>query len=720
MATNFPISLDNLTNPTPTDDVSLVIHSAQHINSNDAIESIQAKLWITWSLVTSSVEYKINAIENLNYITNIATGFNRRNSNTIWVIELSPDGTTIYGINSDWTTYTNISWNFANGTAFQTLATARTLAIFPESWQTSFDVYVLWVRYNKTDLETLVFTNTSWRKVASYNSSWVLTEYLTITYEIFTGTAFVSVVYWNAVTQELVLFWDERHGIEMDGSTHYYEHFSEGARYISWLWLNWLSVGSWVYTSISSGVIFDEDIINNIPTQTNSPFRYIDGTIWRIDADGLDLASMGTTYPYYNEDTGGGIFQLTEIWNNNYCLIHFLATNDKIYPISKVLWQDEYTTINLAREGALTEVQNLIIAGLPSPEFHLIGTVIVDSDWNLVLNSEWNTFIDWREEKITWNWWTSGITTLHADLIDTTTNWHPASIISVSATPTSYTPTTSFVEGHLSGIDTELATFVDKSSSETIEWEKTFTNAMVINLDGKDSNPLTIDPSGTQRALNIVQTNLNQTSSDFVYIDIQTSGSTGTALTVKNAWSWNVLSLASTGSWRALSVYKNGDWPAIFINGAGITSAATFDIDATDYTSIPTNGAFKFSTNTKWMELLVYSTTDDGWALYFDVDRPNLILKRNSTSRGANMQIWNQNWTSWFYSSWWTELQIKARLTTSCDTDVGAFGTNTALNGDSYMKIWAYYIWVDATGDLRIKSTAPTTDTDGTIVGTQS
>lgn len=31
----------------------------------------------------------------------------------------------------------------------------------------------------------------------------------------------------------------------------------------------------------------------------------------------------------------------------------------------------------------------------------------------------------------------------------------------------------------------------------------------------------------------------------------------------------------------------------------------------------------------------------------------------------------------------------------------------------------SYYLWVDATGDLRIKSGAPTFDTDGTVVGTQ-
>jgi hypothetical protein len=49
------------------------------------------------------------------------------------------------------------------------------------------------------------------------------------------------------------------------------------------------------------------------------------------------------------------------------------------------------------------------------------------------------------------------------------------------------------------------------------------------------------------------------------------------------------------------------------------------------------------------------------------------------------------------------------------------YGTHT------FKGTWAYPIylgtnavWVDATGDLRIKSSAPTTDLDGTIVGTQS
>ena len=48
MATNYPNSLDILINPTPTDTLNstVVPHSDQHANANDAIEAIQTVLGI--------------------------------------------------------------------------------------------------------------------------------------------------------------------------------------------------------------------------------------------------------------------------------------------------------------------------------------------------------------------------------------------------------------------------------------------------------------------------------------------------------------------------------------------------------------------------------------------------------------------------------------------------------------------------------------------------
>ena len=63
MTTNFPSSLDSLTNPTPSDDMSLVSHSSQHANVNDAVEALQAKVGVDSSAVTTSHDYKIAQLE---------------------------------------------------------------------------------------------------------------------------------------------------------------------------------------------------------------------------------------------------------------------------------------------------------------------------------------------------------------------------------------------------------------------------------------------------------------------------------------------------------------------------------------------------------------------------------------------------------------------------------------------------------------------------------
>jgi hypothetical protein len=59
MATNFPSSLDSLTNPTSSDPLNSPSHSAQHANANDAIEALQAKVGVDSSAVTTSLDYKV-------------------------------------------------------------------------------------------------------------------------------------------------------------------------------------------------------------------------------------------------------------------------------------------------------------------------------------------------------------------------------------------------------------------------------------------------------------------------------------------------------------------------------------------------------------------------------------------------------------------------------------------------------------------------------------
>ena len=70
MATNFPTSLDSLTNPTTGNPLSSPSHAGQHADANDAIEALEAKVGANGSAVTTSHDYKIAALEANNSVTN--------------------------------------------------------------------------------------------------------------------------------------------------------------------------------------------------------------------------------------------------------------------------------------------------------------------------------------------------------------------------------------------------------------------------------------------------------------------------------------------------------------------------------------------------------------------------------------------------------------------------------------------------------------------------
>lgn len=97
MATNFPTSLDSLTNPSGTDSMSSPSHSGQHADANDAIEALQAKVGADSSAVTTSHDYKISALEtdvstNTTDITNINELQQNAQTGTTYTLALADAG----------------------------------------------------------------------------------------------------------------------------------------------------------------------------------------------------------------------------------------------------------------------------------------------------------------------------------------------------------------------------------------------------------------------------------------------------------------------------------------------------------------------------------------------------------------------------------------------------------------------------------------------------
>jgi hypothetical protein len=70
MATNFPTSLDNLTNPASTNELDAPSHSQQHADANDAIEALETKVGINNSSNTTSLDYRVRQLETVPTYTN--------------------------------------------------------------------------------------------------------------------------------------------------------------------------------------------------------------------------------------------------------------------------------------------------------------------------------------------------------------------------------------------------------------------------------------------------------------------------------------------------------------------------------------------------------------------------------------------------------------------------------------------------------------------------
>ena len=409
-------------------------------NSTDAILLDRANH--TWTQLSSTISdfdtaiewsTEVTALRDIHTDTNEPSGFIREFPATMWILELSPDGTTIYRIDENWTFSSNVSGNFANWTSFQTPATLQTTCIYPAAASGWFDVYIEWIKYNKTTLESASYTPASWLQYCYYDENAILQTSQVKSDDYFEDNPIVSVVYWNITTWDKVVFADERHWISMSWATHRYLHYTEWTKYVSWLDLEWLTAWVWTYTQTTSWIAYDEDIDMLPLAQSTSPFWYIDWTVWTDVADWNLLAHMWTTYAYYNQDLWGWTYQLTEVWNNNYVNMHFVLTNDAEYPVVKIIWQTLYNSVADAQAWILIEAQNLVLTWLPAPEFLFIWSVIVDDQWLLRALSDWSLFYDLRESKVSWGGWTSGWSWLHADLTDLATSWHPADIITVDA-----------------------------------------------------------------------------------------------------------------------------------------------------------------------------------------------------------------------------------------------------------------------------------------------
>jgi hypothetical protein len=254
----------------------------------------------------------------------------------------------------------------------------------------SFDVYVKSQKFTKSSAETISIPNMSGNHYIYYNEIGTLSSTQILSSDLFQNNALVSIVYWNSDTSSHVYFAEERHGLTMDGATHTYLHTIFGARYLSGLALQNFSVNgdgnsdSHAQFTADSGSIRDEDLLITILAQSEIPVLYRQGQLWRKKStDSFPVIYSGTggytgasgRLPF--NEYSGGAWQLTEVANNAFVLVHVFATNDKDSPIVAIQGIATYGNVTAARNAASTEITSL--SGLPFAEFAALGSVVFES-----------------------------------------------------------------------------------------------------------------------------------------------------------------------------------------------------------------------------------------------------------------------------------------------------------------------------------------------------
>ena len=374
---------------------SLASAEASAISAAEALAS---------QVAVEGVQVDIDYIQNAREATGEPNGYNHSLPNEMGILELcvlNPDDNLyfkIYGIDQN-------GLKIATRTVLKTAATWGNgvdinetidyqLCQYPVSGVAPVAWWINGAKYESTLNEVVELIPTSGHKYV-YRDAVGLKVINSFTKDLYTKQAYTSSIYGNHLTGDKIVFSNERHGIQMDGETHYLHHVGDGTEYVSGYGIVGLAEDSGVYTHVDSGEYMDEDITSITPIQTDAPFWYIVGDIWTSENDGVELSHITATRPNYNLNTGG-TWSLQEMTNNKYILVHFFATNDVEFPIVKVLGQIEYGNATDARDGAINELNSMFLVGIPSEEYIPLYSIILNDLGNLVLNSSGDTAVDWR------------------------------------------------------------------------------------------------------------------------------------------------------------------------------------------------------------------------------------------------------------------------------------------------------------------------------------
>jgi len=351
--------------------------------------------------VTAALALKENVADALTKtrVTRAMCGFDREDTTTMGIIQychLASSGE-IHQIDEDGV-YSLLTAQtlFADGV---TALADRTLAQYHSAAETQFSFWYQGTLHEITDLKTIEIPDDSLGNYVHYDSFGVL-QVATSLHDMIVDHTLLAEIYNNATTGQHVYFADERHGIVMDGQTHLNIHSQRGFGWVSGLDITGLVNNGTTFTEVEAGKAGDEDIPMEFATITTAPFVHRTGTdgAWALEPATNKLAHFVGAKAVYNEWTGT-TWQLTEI-DADYVIMTFFATNNKQHPVVRVIGQTLHPDRTTARNHLCSNIAELSMNGMPSPEMMPLGSMIihVEAAGQIEVGSDSEIWVDCRRQ----------------------------------------------------------------------------------------------------------------------------------------------------------------------------------------------------------------------------------------------------------------------------------------------------------------------------------
>lgn len=254
----------------------------------------------------------------------------------------------------------------------------------------TFDYWIHGVRYSVAT-QTATITDTEGLWFFYMDTDGLLYATQTFPGNMLVDKAIAAILYWDSSAGAHLYLGEERHGMNMSGLSHQYLHLVFGTQWISGGALGGFTIGDGslaAHAEFDCGTvqIADEDLFftfsdgapQDLTPILRAPIFYLSGTgDWNKDAaTDYTCKRFGVADRLAWNRFLGGTWSQVEVTNGDYVLVHIIATNDVLTPIIAIQGQAEYANLPQAREGATTELDSLVTAGLPFAEFTPLGSVI--------------------------------------------------------------------------------------------------------------------------------------------------------------------------------------------------------------------------------------------------------------------------------------------------------------------------------------------------------